>query len=312
MKKIFINFSVVLIVLNIVATTGLHGQTVSDMNQVKINNDSGIDQYYCTQDETEVIETVEQFLFNAGNYNIDAMTKMMTDNANVGSVTIKNGDRVINTMTIQDFFEIVRNRSTRPYFEPVKEYTIHLNDDQLAFVRADATLYAFGVPQSHNMDYFTLIKDGESWKFLSLSYSATPIPEEEKIFDLNIFGKSYAQAWCSQKPEFVSLFFAEDGSLSVNDGKPAVGRNEISKVAESFMTAFPDIIVLMDSLVQTSKETEFHWTFTGTNTGPDGTGKKVKIHGVEIWQIENGLIKESKGSFDTEEYNSQVKYGVEN
>jgi hypothetical protein len=33
---------------------------------------------------------------------------------------------------------------------------------------------------------------------------------------------------------------------------------------------------------------------------------------VELWQFENGLIKESKGSFDTEEYERQVKYGVGN
>jgi predicted ester cyclase len=310
MKRTFIIFSVVLILINLVTAPSISGQAVSDMNQVKINNDSGTNQYYCTQDETEVIETVEHFLFSAGNYDIDAISKMMTDHANVGNANLKDGERVINTMTVQDFFDVIKQRTARPYFEPVKEYTIHLNDDHLAFVRADATLYTFGVSQSQNMDYFILMKDGESWKFLSLSYSATPIPEDEKVFDLNIFGKSYAQAWCSQKPGFVSLFYSENGSLSVNDGKPAVGRNEISKVAESFMTAFPDIIVSMDSLVTSPKGTEFHWTFTGTNTGPDGTGKKVKISGVEIWQFENGLIKESKGSFDTEEYNRQVKSGV--
>jgi len=313
MKKIFISFSTILILLNLITTKSVNGQTVSDMNQLKINNDSGTDQYYCTQDETEVIETVEHFLFAAGNYNLDAMSEIMTDHANVGSVRYKDGESIITIMTIQNYFDDVKKRTTRPYFEPVKEYTIHLNDDHLAFVRADATLFAFGVPQSHNMDYFTLMKDGESWKFLSLSYSVSPIPEEEKIFDLNIFGKSYAQAWCSQKPEFVSLFFAEAGSLNVNDGKPAIGRNEISKVAESFMTAFPDIIVSMDSLVKTSKGTEFHWTLTGTNTGPNGTGKKVRINGVELWQLDDGgLIKESKGRFDAEEYERQVKNGVEN
>jgi len=313
MKNIFTIVNMVLILLNILITKSVNGQTVSDMDQLKIINDSGTDQFYCTQDETEVLETVEHFLFAAGNYDIGAMSNMMTNHANVGSVSLKDGERVINTMTVQDFFDGIKRRTTRPYIEPVREYTIHLNDDHLAFVRADATLYAYGVPQSHNMDYFTLMKDGESWKFLSLSYSATPIPEEEKIFDLNIFGKSYAQAWCSQKPEFVSLFFSEDGSLSVNDGNPAVGRNEISKVAESFMTAFPDIIVSMDSLITTPEGTEFHWTFTGTNTGPNGTGKKVRINGVELWQFDdNGLIKESKGSFDTEEYERQVKYGVEN
>jgi predicted ester cyclase len=215
-------------------------------------------------------------------------------------------------MTFQQYYDDTKKRTLRPYFEPVNEYTIHINDGHLAFVRADATLYTFGELKSRNIDYFTLMKEDGIWKFLSLSYLPTPIPDSERIFDLNIFGKSYAQTWCSQRPEFVSMFFAEDGSLSINDGKPAVGRNEISSVVNSFMTAFPDIIVSMDSLVNSPKGTEFHWTFTGTNTGPNGTGTKVKIHGVEIWQIENGLIKESKGSFDTEEYNRQVKYGVDN
>jgi hypothetical protein len=311
MKKKFINFSAVVFLLNLVNSTSIIAQTVSDINQLKIINDSGTDQFYCTQDESEVIETVEHFLFFAGNYNLKAMSEMMTEHANVGIVKFKDSESVISTMTIKDYFDGVKKRTTRPYFEPVREYTIHLNDDHLAFVRADATLYAYGVPQSHNMDYFTLMKDENSWKFLSLSYSATPIPEKEKVFDLQIFGKSYAQAWCSQKPDFVSLFYVEDGSLSVNEGKPAVGRNEISKVAESFMTAFPDIIVSMDSIVTTSDVTEFHWTFTGTYTSPNGTGKKVKISGAELWQLdENGLIKESKGSFDTEEYERQVNYGV--
>jgi hypothetical protein len=78
------------------------------------------------------------------------------------------------------------------------------------------------------------------------------------------------------------------------------------------MTAFPDMIVTMDSLVKTSKGLEFYWTLTGTNTGPDGAGNKVKIGGVELWQMDdNGLIKESQGSFDSEEYNRQIKYDVE-
>ncbi len=263
-----------------------------------------------TKDEADLIKTVENFLLAAGNYNLDAMAEMMTDYANVGIARLKDDESVITTMTFQQYYDDAKKKNLRPYFELVREYTTHVTDGHLAFVKTDATLYRYGVPQSQNMDYFTLMKEGDSWKFLSLSYTPTPIPEDEKVFDLNIFGKSYAQAWCSERPEFLSLFFAEDGSLSVNDGKPAVGREEISNVAKSFMTAFPDIIVSMDSLVTSPKGIEFHWTFTGTNTGPNGAGKKVKISGVEIWQIENGLIKESKGSFDTEEYEKQVKYGV--
>lgn len=125
------------------------------------------------------------------------------------------------------------------------------------------------------------------------------------------FGKNYAKAWCSQKPDNVAEYFSDSGSLTVNKGTPAIGRVAISNVAKSFMTAFPDLIVVMDSLTTTSKGVEFHWTLTGTNTGPNGTGKKVKVSGFEVWQLDDkGLIKQSLGSFNAEEYNRQIKYGV--
>jgi len=143
--------------------------------------------------------------------------------------------------------------------------------------------------------------------------STTESKNQLKENELNAFGKRYAEAWCSQKPESVAEFFADSGSLTVNNGSPAVGRIAIAKVAEGFMTAFPDMIVAMDSLTTKSNRLEFHWTLTGTNTGPNGTGKKVRISGFELWQIDkDGLIGESKGSFDSEEYNRQLVNGVTN
>lgn len=128
---------------------------------------------------------------------------------------------------------------------------------------------------------------------------------------LTNFGKKYSEAWCSQKPESVAAFFATNGSLKVNADSPAVGREAITKVAQGFMTAFPDMIVAMDSLITKPNGIEFHWTLTGTNSGPGGTGKKVKISGFELWQIDkDGLIQESIGSFDADEYNRQLKVGV--
>ena len=131
--------------------------------------------------------------------------------------------------------------------------------------------------------------------------------------ELKIFAQNYADAWCSQKPESVAAFFSESGSLSVNDDPPAIGRTEIAKVAEGFMTAFPDMIVAMDNLTNSDEGIEFHWTLTGANTGPNGTGKNVRISGVELWQIDkDGLISNSKGSFDSEEYSRQLKSGADN
>ena len=128
---------------------------------------------------------------------------------------------------------------------------------------------------------------------------------------LTNFGKKYSEAWCSQKPESVAAFFSTNGSLKVNADSPAVGREAITKVAQGFMTAFPDMIVAMDSLITNPNGTEFHWTLTGTNSGPGGTGNKVRISGVEVWTFSNdGLIDKSMGSFDAGEYNRQLKEGV--
>jgi predicted ester cyclase len=133
-----------------------------------------------------------------------------------------------------------------------------------------------------------------------------------KIAQLRRLAKRYADAWCSQKPESVAAFFAENGSLTVNDAPPAVGRVAIAEIARGFMRDLPDMIVTMDDMKLDSDGTKFHWTFTGTNTGPGGTGKRVRISGYELWKIDNdGLIAESKGHFDTAEYERQLKHGVD-
>jgi steroid delta-isomerase-like uncharacterized protein len=126
--------------------------------------------------------------------------------------------------------------------------------------------------------------------------------------DLTKFAQRYAKAWCSQDPESVAAFFAEHGSISINNGPPAVGRAAIAKEAQSFMTTFPDMVVTMDKLLRDEEGTTFHWTLTGTNTGPGGTGKRVRISGYELWKIDNdGLIAESKGHFDAADHERQLR-----
>jgi predicted ester cyclase len=132
------------------------------------------------------------------------------------------------------------------------------------------------------------------------------------LAELTQFAMRYAIAWCSRNPESVAAFFAENGSLSVNDGPPAVGGAAIAEIARGFMRDFPDIIVTMDDVLRDPDGTKFHWTLTGTNTGPGGTGKRVRISGSELWKIDNdGLIAESKGHFDSAEYERQLKHGVD-
>ena len=74
------------------------------------------------------------------------------------------------------------------------------------------------------------------------------------------------------------------------------------------MTTFPDMVVTMDKVARDEEGTKFHWTLTGTNTGPGGGAKRVRISGYELWQFDNdGLIANSKGHFDAAEYERQLR-----
>ena len=100
---------------------------------------------------------------------------------------------------------------------------------------------------------------------------------------LHDFGRRYTAAWCSQNAASVASFFADRGSLKVNEASPAVGRAAITAVAQGFMTAFPDLVIRMNALTVSGSMVTYHWTLTGTNTGPGGTGKSVRISGFEEW-----------------------------
>lgn len=125
--------------------------------------------------------------------------------------------------------------------------------------------------------------------------------------DLIKFATRYAAAWSGQDPCALASFYEEGGSLTVNDGDPSVGREAIAATARGFMEAFPDMVVTMDSVEQKDAGATFYWTWSGTNTGPGGTGKPVLIRGFEEWAFGGaGLIGSSKGHYDEDEYRRQL------
>ena len=128
---------------------------------------------------------------------------------------------------------------------------------------------------------------------------------------LSDFAARYTAAWCSGDAGRVASFFAEGGSLTINEGSPSVGRAAITVAAQGFMTAFPDLVVRMDRLGTEGGRIRYHWTLTGTNTGPGGTARPVRVSGYEEWVIgADGLIAESQGHFDEAEYRRQLAPGA--
>ena len=127
---------------------------------------------------------------------------------------------------------------------------------------------------------------------------------------LREFARRYTAAWCSQDAASVAEYFAPGGSLTINGGTPATGRSAITAAAQEFMSAFPDLVITMDGVAEEGTHAIYRWTLAGTNTGPGGRGKRVRISGFEQWRIgADGLVAESQGHFDAREYQRQVEQG---
>ena len=126
---------------------------------------------------------------------------------------------------------------------------------------------------------------------------------------LQDFARSYTEAWCSGVAARVAEHYAPDGSLTINGGTPSIGPEAITESAQSFMTAFPDLQVLLDELREGERRIEYHWILAGTNTGPGGTGNAVRISGYEEWLLADGLIQDSQGHYDEAEYERQLRRG---
>jgi predicted ester cyclase len=135
--------------------------------------------------------------------------------------------------------------------------------------------------------------------------------DHDRAIQLREFASRYTAAWCSQDAASVAAFFSPSGSLSINGGAPAIGRSAITVAAQSFMTDFPDLEVTMDDLLDQGERVIYKWTLSGTNTGPGGTGQRVRISGFEEWRIDGeGLVAESLGHFDSAAYQRQLEHGI--
>ena len=127
------------------------------------------------------------------------------------------------------------------------------------------------------------------------------------VTKINDFAQRYTSAWCSQDPASVASFFSRAGSLTINEGPPALGRAAITEVARSFMVTFPDLRVTMNDLLFVNGRPQYHWTLTGTYAA---NGNPVCISGFEIWELDpDGLIASSEGHFDAIDYERQLGRG---
>ena len=106
--------------------------------------------------------------------------------------------------------------------------------------------------------------------------------------------------------------YEETASLTINGGTPSAGRVELASTAASYMEAFPDLRVSVDQVLVAGNSAFWAWTLTGTNTGPGGSGNRVRVSGIEVMTIgDSGLVANSIGYYDSATYDRQIAHGIE-
>jgi uncharacterized protein (TIGR02246 family) len=129
--------------------------------------------------------------------------------------------------------------------------------------------------------------------------------EKSRPSDLHDFATRYTEAWNSHDPARVASFYAPQGRITINRGDPYVGDDGLTEMADGFLTEFPDLNLKMEGLERRDDRVVYHWSFTGTHAE---TGNHVRISGSETWRFgDDGLIAESVGRYDPEEYERQVR-----
>lgn len=125
-----------------------------------------------------------------------------------------------------------------------------------------------------------------------------------KSFEIREFALHYTEAWNSHDPVRVASFFSPDGAQRDNDGPRLVGRDAIANAVKSFMATLPDLKLSLDDVQALNGKILYHWLLEGTHSV---TGRKVRFGGHEQWMMgADGLIAESIGSFDEEDFRRQA------
>jgi uncharacterized protein (TIGR02246 family) len=115
----------------------------------------------------------------------------------------------------------------------------------------------------------------------------------------------YTSAWNSKSADAVASFYAEDGSIIINNGDPWSGRSRVRDMAAGFYADVPDLTLTCDDVRCSGTHAIYVWTFTGHDAS---SGNPLTVRGWEEWEIDGNLkVKSSRGWFDAEDYARQAE-----
>jgi steroid delta-isomerase-like uncharacterized protein len=118
----------------------------------------------------------------------------------------------------------------------------------------------------------------------------------------DILSRHYAGVWNAGELNKVMAAIDETVAPNYQDYNPipgqAAGREGLKQAAEMLHTAFPDLQIKVDVLLEDGDKATGRWTMRGTHNGPlamvnlPPTGKKIELTGMDIVRVADGKIVE--------------------
>jgi hypothetical protein len=126
-------------------------------------------------DKKAVQDTVERFLLQLGDKEYDKVAAALAPKALVVITRQRDGEWVNSYQTGDEWVAAMKkNPNPSTFREPLSNVAVTIDSGRLAYLRADFQIIRDGSAQSHGVDHFTLVRDGDAWKVAVLAFTSLP------------------------------------------------------------------------------------------------------------------------------------------
>lgn len=118
----------------------------------------------------------------------------------------------------------------------------------------------------------------------------------------------FEEIWNQKDESAIDRYVAE--SAAGNDHDFGVGREDFRKHWKSWIAAFPDLHFEVVDLIAEGDKVLTRWILTGTFEGEllgaKGDGRKIRVEGMSLDRIENGIVAEGFDGWDNYGFRKQL------
>ena len=122
-----------------------------------------------------VQDVVEQFLLQLGDKQYDKVAAGLAPKALVLIARQRDGAWANTFQTGEEWVAgLKKNPNPATFREPLTNVSVTIDSGRLAYLRADFQILRDGSVQSHGVDHFTLVRDGDAWKIAVVAFTSLP------------------------------------------------------------------------------------------------------------------------------------------